>query len=100
MYKISLSFLTVVSVYMFLVSPYILAQDYVLLNEGFEAEKNTNWLFKNSQQVESQSYRGNKSVEVNGNGVAERFIDIPQGVNEIIVKGRIKLKISNSTKNK
>ncbi len=68
-----------------------IAQDYIIANEGFEGTIDSAWVLKNSRQVEKQSYRGQKSMEVSAGGEVSRFVDIPEGVQEIVVKSWIKL---------
>jgi len=88
------------------------AQDY-LLNEGFENVDSTTWTLKNARISNTQSYKGQNSLEITGleykvyrtdsskqgqlsveilsSGECSMTVDIPDDVDEIIVRGWMKL---------
>jgi hypothetical protein len=69
----------------------LMAQDYVLLHENLEGKKESPWILKNAKKTTTQSYKGEKSIEVAGTGSASYILDLPTGVEEIIVSGWMKL---------
>lgn len=85
-------------VFAFLISLSANAQDYKLLSEGFENKDDSSWFLRNASKVEFQSYRGQRSAEIKTTGEAFYLLDLPEGTQEIVVRGWIKL-VSSTTKN-
>jgi hypothetical protein len=90
--KISFLYLFVLLFFLFFLPiANVNAQDYMLLHENFESKKKSRWALENAREVSSQSYKGEKSIEVSGHGQASYTIELPEGVNEVILRGWMKL---------
>lgn len=74
------------------------AQDYKLFYDGFEKKEDSSWFLRNADKVEYQSYRGQRSVEITSPGEASYILELPEGTQEIVVRGWLKL-VSSTTKN-
>ncbi len=80
-----ISLITVV----FFFSVDLFAQNYILMNDGFENMTDSSWTLKNAVPVNTQSYKGQQALEISGNGRASYILDLPFHVNEIVLKGWI-----------
>lgn len=67
------------------------AQDYLLMKESFETLEDSLWTLYSATKSNEISYTGETAVEIFSQGSAQRILNIPHGVNEVIISGYIKV---------